>query len=159
MPNLLSFLTSNVCSELRLLPSAGITQHPRYYKPLRHPIAPSLSVAGVWLVFTLRPREGLPVLLRSSFVCMLLPLPRRKSRVHFPLSSPGTGSLPRFSGGSASALRFSRPAQRSLHVTACILAKSLNDPLHRRLQPFRCLHDCFDCYRLERKLPDGIRTH
>jgi hypothetical protein len=33
------------------------------------------------------------------------------------------------------------------------------DPLHRRLQPLRCLHDCSDCFRLERKLPGGTLTH
>jgi hypothetical protein len=32
------------------------------------------------------------------------------------------------------------------------------DPLHRRLQPFRYLHDCSDYFRLEH-LPGGIRTH
>jgi len=35
------------------------------------------------------------------------------------------------------------------HVTACTLAKSPSDPLHQRLQPFRYLHDCSDCFRLE----------
>jgi hypothetical protein len=35
------------------------------------------------------------------------------------------------------------------HITACTLAKSLNDPLHQRLQPLRYLHDCSDCFRLE----------
>lgn len=35
---------------------------------------------------------------------------------------------------------------------------TLHDPLHRGLQTFRYLHACSDCYRLERKLPDGIRT-
>jgi hypothetical protein len=34
---------------------------------------------------------------------------------------------------------------------------ALGDHLHRRLQPFRCLHDCSDYYRLERQLPRG--TH
>jgi hypothetical protein len=33
------------------------------------------------------------------------------------------------------------------------------DPLHRRLQPLRYLHDCSDCFRLERKLPGGALTH
>ncbi|PIW44203.1 MAG: hypothetical protein COW18_13565, partial [Zetaproteobacteria bacterium CG12_big_fil_rev_8_21_14_0_65_54_13] len=28
-----------------------------------------------------------------------------------------------------------------------------------RLQPFRYLHDCSDCFRLEQKLPGGIFTH
>ena len=36
------------------------------------------------------------------------------------------------------------------HVTACTLAKSPSDPLHQRLQQFRCLHCCSDCYRVER---------
>ena len=35
----------------------------------------------------------------------------------------------------------------------------LYDPLHRRLQPLRHLHDCSDCYRLERKLPGGSVSH
>jgi hypothetical protein len=34
----------------------------------------------------------------------------------------------------------------------------LQNLLHQRLQPFCYLHDCSDCFRLERKLPDGIRT-
>lgn len=38
------------------------------------------------------------------------------------------------------------------HVRACILAEPPTGPLHRRLQPFRYLHDCSDCYRLERQL-------
>ena len=42
------------------------------------------------------------------------------------------------------------------HVTACTLAKSPKcDLLHQRLQPFRYLHDCSDCFRLEQQLPDG----
>ncbi|MEQ1620642.1 MAG: hypothetical protein ABL919_04495, partial [Methylococcales bacterium] len=36
-------------------------------------------------------------------------------------------------------------------ITACTLAESpKSDPLHRRLQPLRYLHDCFDCFRPER---------
>src|SRR5205823_8575637 len=31
-----------------------------------------------------------------------------------------------------------------------MLAKSPSDPLHQRLQQFRCLHYCSDCYRVER---------
>ena len=36
------------------------------------------------------------------------------------------------------------------HVTACTLAKSPSDSLHRRLQQLRCLRRCFDCNRVER---------
>jgi hypothetical protein len=60
------------------------------------------------------------------------------------------GSLPRFNVGSASTSPFSGPAQRSLHVAARMLAESPTRP--STLQPFRHLHDCSDCYRLERKL-------
>jgi Integrase core domain len=35
----------------------------------------------------------------------------------------------------------------------------LCDPFHRRLQSIRYLHDCSDCYRLERKLPGGSVSH
>ena len=45
------------------------------------------------------------------------------------------------------------------HVTACTLAKSPSDPLHQRLQPLCYLHDCSDCFRLERNLPAGTLTH
>ena len=73
--------------------------------------------------------------------------------------SPATAAFPRNSGGSAPALPFSRPAQRSLLVTACMLAESLTDPLHWKLQPLRYLHDRSNCYRLERQLPGGNLTH
>ena len=48
------------------------------------------------------------------------------------------------------------PLHRVDHLT---LARSpIRDPLHRRLQPFCYLHDCFGCFRLER-LPSGPCTH
>src|SRR6202041_1170009 len=44
-------------------------------------------------------------------------------------------------------------------VAARTLARSpIRDPLYRRLQPFRHLHDCSGCFRLER-LPGGACTH
>ncbi len=44
-------------------------------------------------------------------------------------------------------------------VTACTLARSpIRDSLHQRLQPFRYLHSCSGCFRLER-LPGGAFTH
>ena len=45
------------------------------------------------------------------------------------------GGLPQVSGGSAPAYDFSRPARRSLHVTACLLAT----PIKRR-----AFHEGFD---------------
>ena len=44
-------------------------------------------------------------------------------------------------------------------VAARTLAPSpIRDQLHRRLQPFRHLHDCSGCFRLERS-PGGTCTH
>src|ERR1019366_4408272 len=67
-------------------------------------------------------------------------------------------SLPRNHGGAASTSRLSRPAQRSLAFRPAYSPNHFHDHLHRRLQPFRYLHNCSDCYRLERKLPGGICT-
>src|SRR5882672_10087227 len=48
-----SFTTYCVCLELRSLPSTGITRLQRYYEPLRHPRAPSLSLtASCWSPLT-----------------------------------------------------------------------------------------------------------
>ena len=44
-------------------------------------------------------------------------------------------------------------------VTAGSFAEPLNGPFHQRLQPYRYLYDCSDCYRLECKLPGGNYTH
>src|SRR5271166_4681151 len=44
-----SLTASCVSLELRPLPSPDVTRLQRYYKPLRHPTAPSLSLTGVWL--------------------------------------------------------------------------------------------------------------
>ena len=82
---------------------------------------------------------------------MLSPLPRRNRWVLGSLSFPSDSSLPHNRDGSASALPISRPAQRSI-VTACKLAESLNDSLHRRLRRSRHLLRRYDCYRLERTL-------
>jgi len=38
----------------------------------------------------------------------------------------------------------------SFHRVTCTLAKSPSDSLHQRLQQFRCLHCCSDCYPVER---------
>ena len=86
------------------------------------------------------------------------PLPRRNPWVLMSLDFPRGGSLPCNSARSASALDFSGPAQRSI-VTACKLAESLDDPLHRGLRRSRRLLRRHNCYRLERPLPGGIVSH
>jgi hypothetical protein len=75
--------------------------------------------------------------------------------VRSPLASPTMAAFPEILIGSASALLFSRPAQRSHSLWPASSQIAQGDPLHRRLQPLRYLHDCSDCYRLERQLPDG----
>ena len=145
----------------RVLSSAGIARLHRYYDPIRHPKGPVPRLAAPPLASSAPPAtpRGFPCCTRSLF---------RTCRRHYPggtvgcscrFSFPNRGGLPRIPGGSASALPFSRPARRSLLVTACALAESLRTLFHRKLQPLRCLRGRSDCYRLERHLPGGIRTH
>src|SRR5215813_12014705 len=49
-PIFLSFVASCVSFQLRLLPSTGITRLRRYYKPLRHPSRPGLSLTSCRLI-------------------------------------------------------------------------------------------------------------
>ena len=155
MPNLPFLATSYARLEPRPLPSTGVTRLPRYYGPLRHPVPPSLSLAGVWL--NVRPVRGtgLPVLHRSSYADMPSPLSRRTARVRSSLASPNMPAFPEILIGSASALVFSGPAQRSHSLWPVSSQIAQGDPLHRRLQSLRYLRDCSDCYRLERQLPGG----
>jgi hypothetical protein len=108
-----SFPTYCICLELRSLPSTGVTRLQRYYEPLRHPKAPSLSLAGFRLVIADH-ALGLPVL-RALSLC--------RCRRHYPGAASGRTaslissrciSLARRVVGSACALSFSRIAQRSL---------------------------------------------
>src|ERR1700758_3612446 len=62
-----SLATCCICLELRPLPSPGITRLQRYYEPLRHPSAPSLSLTGVRLIIPDH-ALGLPVL-RALSLC------------------------------------------------------------------------------------------
>jgi hypothetical protein len=62
-----SLATCCVCFELRSLPSTGVTRLQRYCEPLRHPRAPSLSLAGVRLIIADH-AMGLPVL-RTLYLC------------------------------------------------------------------------------------------
>jgi len=62
-----SFTTYCVCLELRSLPSTGVNRLPRYYEPLRHPRAPSLSLTGFRLVIADH-ALGLPVF-RALSLC------------------------------------------------------------------------------------------
>ena len=102
---------------------------------------------------------GLPVLRQSlSSVHAVVTTPAESPVAFFALFTSNV-SLPRISAGSASALPFTRPAQRSLALRTARSPSHFHDPLHQRLHPLRYLHDCSSCYRPERKLPGGVRTH
>ncbi len=106
-------VVSCVNLELRLLRSTGITRLHHYYGPLRHLPRPGLSLTGVQLAVTRRHHGRFPVLRWFPLANMPSPLPRwtcggyRSPESH-------SGGLPRYAGGSASTLCFSRPARRSL---------------------------------------------
>jgi len=61
-PNLRCVVTFSTRPEPRPLPSTGITRLPQYYGPLRHPIAPPLTVTGLRLIAMTDHAIGLPVL-------------------------------------------------------------------------------------------------
>ena len=106
LPGLIGTTTPSATPRGRLRAS----RHNRWPAPLRQPPPGASRVAH-------GPSTRMPS-----------PLPRRNRWVRTSFSFPNGGGLPRISGGSASALPFSRPAQRSLLVTACALAESLTDP-------------------------------
>src|SRR5208337_449197 len=104
-------------------------------------------------------RFGASRVARAFLVCVLPPVPRCSDWASSSLISPSRISLPRkrcrvglhidlFGACSA----FTRVAARTL------VPSPICDQLHRRLQPFRHLHDCSGCFRLERS-PGGARTH
>jgi hypothetical protein len=68
------------------------------------------------------------------------------------------GSLPHVLAGSASALDGFGTCSMFIRITACSLADSLyRSLLHRGLRTVHCFPARLDCYRLERKLPGGIK--
>jgi hypothetical protein len=69
LPNLRALTASCVSPELRLLPSTGITRLPRYYEPLRHPMAPESPSPVIGCSARSTP-WGFPC-------CLLSPIPRR----------------------------------------------------------------------------------
>ena len=106
------------------LPSTGITRRLQYRGPLRHPIAPGASLAGLRLILTPITSWGFPchIALPCTHAIAITPTEQPGAFVaHF----PGHDSLPPSHAGSASVLSISRPAQRSLLVTACVLARFL----------------------------------
>ena len=111
--NLPFVVASCVRLQLRPLPSAGVTRLRQYYEPLRHPSQPSLSLTSCQLIRiaitagTSRVAYG-PLCLHAvaHTPAGLMEFVRSYDSINFGLPSNRDGSAP--------ALRFSRPAQRSL---------------------------------------------
>src|SRR5271170_7274837 len=90
---------------------------------------------------------------------MLPPLPRCSGWAYSSLFSPSRISLPRKGRRVGLHIVLFEACSAFTRVTACTLARPpIRGPLCRRLQPFRHLHDCSGCFRLER-LPGGPCTH
>ena len=144
-----SFTTYCACLELRSLPSTGVTRLPRYYEPLRHPRAPSLSLTGLWLVIADH-ALGLPVLRALSLCTCCRQYPGAAAGRNPRSSHPAIAAFPDSAVGSACTSTFSRLAWRSLALRPAHLRGHQVVTAIRRLQPFRYLHDCSDRFRRER---------
>jgi len=118
-----SFTTYCVCLELRSLPSTGITQLPRYYEPLRHPKAPSLSLTGFRLVVADH-ALGLPVFRALSLCTCCRYYPGAATGRIASLSSPSRVSLPRYGSRVGLRIVLFEACSAFTRVTACTLALS-----------------------------------
>src|SRR5208337_4558177 len=104
-------------------------------------------------------RFGASRVARAFLVCVLPPVPRCSDWASSSLISPSCISLPRSCSRVGLHIDLFGACSAFTRVAARTLAPSpICDQLHRRLQPFRHLHDCSGCFRLER-LPGGALTH
>jgi hypothetical protein len=158
LPNLHVLATCCVRLELRPLPSTGITRLQRYYEPLRHPQS-ARPVRHRRPVGRPRPRLGASRVACAFLVYVLSPLPRRSHWRSY-IAHPSSGiSLPRKGCRVGLRIGIFEACSAFTRVTARTLAlPPIRGTLTRRLQPFRYLHDCSGCFRLER-LPGGTCTH
>src|ERR1700750_994255 len=109
------FTTLCGCLALRPLPSPGVNRLQRYYKPLRHPTAPSLSLTGVWLVMPDR-ALGLPVLRALSLCTCCHQYRGAAPGGRLRPSPPAVSAFPEVAVGSACTSTFSELARRSLEL-------------------------------------------
>jgi hypothetical protein len=121
------FVASCVSFQLRPLPSTGITRLHQNYGPLRHPIQPGPSLASCRLITTAITAGASRV--ATGQLCLLAVAITPAGLMELVRSyCPISGGPPTIHGARAPALQVSRPAQRSLHVTAYMLAKSPKRP-------------------------------
>ena len=120
-----------------------------HYGPLRHPSAPSLSLTGVRLIIPDH-AMGLPVLRALSLCTCCRQYPGAAAGRNPRSSHPAVAAFPDTAVGSACTSTFSRLAWRSLALRPAHSRGHQLVTAIRRLQPFRYLHDCSDCFRQER---------
>jgi hypothetical protein len=118
-----SFATYCVCLELRSLPSTGVTRLQRYYEPLRHPRAPSLSLAGLRLVVADH-ALGLPVFRALSLCTCCRHYPGAASGCTASLISSRRISLPRKGCRVGLRIVLFEACSAFTRVAACTLALS-----------------------------------
>src|SRR5258705_13420977 len=118
-----SFTTYCVCLELRSLPSTGITRLQRYYEPLRHPRAPSLSLTGFRLV-NADHALGLPVFRTLSLCTCCRQYPGVAAGRTASLTSPSRVSLPRKGRRVGLRIVLFEACSAFTRVAACTLALS-----------------------------------
>src|SRR3954468_10453522 len=78
------------------------------------------------------------------------PVPRCSGWASSSLISPDRISLPRYGGRVGLHIDLFGACSAFTRVAACTLAQSPIVTANRGLQPSRYLHDCSDCFRLER---------
>jgi len=123
--------------EPRPLPSTGVTRLRRYYGPLRHPKTARPVPHGRPVEGHAPSPRGFPVLRSISVyrhAVVNTPVARwaliaRGTAYSNRFPVPSGGGLPHIPARSATTLDFSRPAQRSLAITACRLAESPKRPV------------------------------
>ena len=118
--------------EVRVLPSAGITQPQRYYDPVRHPPGPPScdDVEAATLA-----QDGSPPITRFTLPTCRAYYPDGPERVRLSVASPLHSGLPRISGGSASMTSLSRPAQALLTLRPTGLLDRPTAAFVTRLRP------------------------
>ena len=122
------FLQIQSASKVRPLSSTRITRLHRSYGPLRHPRRPGLSLARCQLIANLHDhRWGFPCCHHHFCMHAVANTPVGLMEPVRSYCSINIGR-PTIDGGTAPALPVSGPAQRSLHVTAHMLAKSPTRP-------------------------------
>src|SRR5260370_37100205 len=148
-PLSLAVVASCVRLQLRPLPSTGVTRCRQYYQPLRHPSQPGLPLASCPLIHTEITAGTSRVAHDPLCVHAIANTPAGLMEFFFSSRRRHTRFKCDWSSDVCSSDLFGA-CSAFTKVTACTLAKSPSDSLHQRLQQFRCLHYCSDCYRVER---------